>query len=142
MPSRLRPFNYEALTPSGLMCSGEAVGAVFPASDGMVGVLGGMAPLAALLGAGELTITSADQQQQHLYVEGGFAQVRDDVFTVLAGQCIPMDQLDPQDVHAELNAARAMPSDTPAAEAARELAIEAKRIKFRVVQHYRRSLRE
>ena len=56
-------FELEVLTPEGRACFTEAVSVVFPASDGLVGVLGRRGPMVALMGAGPLTVQQADGER-------------------------------------------------------------------------------
>jgi len=58
-----------------------------PMYDGELGVLRGRAPLIGRLGYGELR-TRRDTDIRRFYVDGGFAQVRDNVVTVLTPQAI------------------------------------------------------
>lgn len=60
---------------------------VLPMYDGELGVLPGRAPLIGRLGAGELRITASNQTQRY-YVDGGFAQVRANVVTVLTDRAL------------------------------------------------------
>ncbi len=66
-----------------------------PLYDGELGVLAGRAPLIGRLGFGELR-TRTDDAVRRYFVDGGFAQVRHDVVTVLTQRAIPADQLDAQ----------------------------------------------
>src|SRR5690348_13304824 len=53
-----------------------------PLYDGELGVLPGRAPLIGRLGFGELRVRSGARMDRY-FIDGGFAQVRDDVVTVL-----------------------------------------------------------
>ena len=64
-----------------------------PLYDGELGVLAGRAPLIGRLGFGELR-TRTDEVVRRYFVDGGFAQVRHDVVTVLTQRAIPADELD------------------------------------------------
>src|SRR6266478_2424281 len=64
-----------------------------PVYDGELGVLPGHTPLIARLGYGELR-TKVGESVQRYFVDGGFAQVRYDVVTVLTHRAIPADQID------------------------------------------------
>jgi F-type H+-transporting ATPase subunit epsilon len=79
---------------------------VLPLYDGELGVLPGRSPVLGRLGFGELR-TKAQGVTKRYFVDGGFAQVRDDVVTVLTNRAIPVAQLDPQAAEKELEAARA-----------------------------------
>ena len=77
-----------------------------PLYDGELGVLPGRSPLLGRLGFGELR-TKAQGATKRYFVDGGFAQVRDDVVTILTNRAIPAALLDPQAAEKELEAARA-----------------------------------
>src|SRR3954462_4454567 len=64
-----------------------------PLFDGELGVLPGRAPLIGRLGFGELR-TRTDGTIRRYFIDGGFAQVRDDVVTVLTSRAIPAEQVD------------------------------------------------
>jgi F-type H+-transporting ATPase subunit epsilon len=74
-----------------------------PLYDGELGVLPGRAPLIGRLGHGELRTRSADVVRRY-FVDGGFAQVRRDVVTVLTQRAIPSQQLDAAAAARELEA--------------------------------------
>jgi F-type H+-transporting ATPase subunit epsilon len=77
-----------------------------PVYDGELGVLPGHSPLIARLGYGELRTRSGDATRRY-FVDGGFAQVRDDVVTVLTNRAIPEAKIDTAVAEKELEAARA-----------------------------------
>src|SRR5947199_5429762 len=63
-----------------------------PMYDGELGVLPGRAPLIGRLGPGELR-TRRGEQTRRYYVDGGFAQVRADVVTVLTPRAVPAAEI-------------------------------------------------
>ena len=65
-----------------------------PLYDGELGVLPGRSPLIGRLGYGELRTRRGNQIHRY-FVDGGFAQVRDDVVTVLTNRAIPATSIDP-----------------------------------------------
>ena len=77
---------------------------VIPVYDGELGVLPGHTPLIARLGYGELRTRTGESVQSY-YVDGGFAQVRDDVVTVLTHRALPSGQIDPASATKELERA-------------------------------------
>jgi F-type H+-transporting ATPase subunit epsilon len=64
-----------------------------PVYDGELGVLPGHTPLVARLGYGELR-TKTGESVHRYFVDGGFAQVRSDVVTVLTHRAIPAEAVD------------------------------------------------
>ncbi len=90
---RKKKFAVRVLTPEGPVLTMEATSAIFPASDGLVGILPHHSPLMAALGRGAMFVRSVDDHNYTLDVTGGFAEFRANVLTVLAdssGQ--PVDQ--------------------------------------------------
>jgi F-type H+-transporting ATPase subunit epsilon len=75
------------VTPERELLDQSADFVVLPMYDGELGVLPGRAPLIGRLGAGEMRIT-ANNQTQRYYVDGGFAQVRANVVTVLTDRAL------------------------------------------------------
>src|SRR5205809_5091602 len=73
----------------------EAVDFVaLPMYDGELGVLPGRAPLIGRLGYGELR-TRHGSVTRRFFVDGGFAQVRANVVTVLTPGAIPAENMHP-----------------------------------------------
>jgi F-type H+-transporting ATPase subunit epsilon len=72
-----------------------------PLYDGELGVLAGRAPLIARLGYGELR-TRTDEVARWYFVDGGFAQIRNDVVTVLTQRAIPGSEIDERAAAREL----------------------------------------
>ena len=137
-----KSFNYEIITPTGLVAKGLAVSVSLPAEDGQIGILGGRSPLATEIGAGLLHAQKTDGMHEEYFIAGGFAQVREDWLTILAEQCLPLEWIDPRQVYAELDRARQMPKDTPAAAELRAQAVATARKKFNLAQEFHRGGQE
>lgn len=78
-----KTFRCRLLTAEEAILDVEALSVVFPAADGMVGVLVGRLPLVAALGAGRVTVRRPGREYR-VVVEGGAAHLRDNVLTILA----------------------------------------------------------
>jgi F-type H+-transporting ATPase subunit epsilon len=63
-----------------------------PMYDGELGVLPGRAPLIGRLGYGELR-TRSGAQTKRFYVDGGFAQIRANVVTVLTARALRAEEI-------------------------------------------------
>jgi F-type H+-transporting ATPase subunit epsilon len=96
-----------------------------PLFDGEMGVLPGRAALVGRLGYGELRVRRGNQTQ-HLYLEGGFVQVRDNTVTLLTPRALMADEIQPDVIREQLEASQA----TPGAVSARQMA----RAKLRVAR--------
>jgi F-type H+-transporting ATPase subunit epsilon len=78
-----------------------------PLYDGELGVLPGRAPMVGRLGFGELR-TSAQGTTKRYFVDGGFAQVRDNVVTILTNRAIAVALLNAEAAAKELEIAKAL----------------------------------
>jgi F-type H+-transporting ATPase subunit epsilon len=105
-----------------------------PLYDGELGVLPGRAPLIGRLGFGELR-TRVGSTTRRYFVDGGFAQVRDDVVTVLTGRAIPVDELDTAVAAEELDQARARRATNDAEQAEKARAVDRARAQLRAAEH-------
>lgn len=76
-----------------------------PGESGQMGVMGGHAPLMTTLVTGEIILHANDDEQEALFVNGGIAEVRPDVVTILADVAERVDDIDIQ--RAEAARARA-----------------------------------
>src|SRR5438132_2414379 len=83
-----------------------------PMYDGELGVLPGRAPLIGRLGYGELR-TKHGTSVRRFYIDGGFAQVRANVVTVLTPRALKAEEIKP-DVVAQALEAALVPAPTPA----------------------------
>ncbi len=102
-----------------------------PLYDGELGVMPGRAPLIGRLGHGELR-TREMGNTRRFYLDGGFAQVRDNVVTILTNRAIPADQIDATAAAAELERAKARSATTAEDQAIKATALERARALARV----------
>jgi F-type H+-transporting ATPase subunit epsilon len=83
-----------------------------PMFDGELGVLPGRAPLIGRLGQGELRTRHGTVTHRY-FVDGGFAQVRDDAVSVLTPRAMKAEEIDPRTAEQALQASG--PATTPEA---------------------------
>jgi F-type H+-transporting ATPase subunit epsilon len=88
-----KSLHLTVITPAKAVYDAAASAVVAPAFDGEVGVLPGHAPMLALLGTGELRITTADGNRKKLAVRGGFLQVNHNKVTVLTPESIAAEDV-------------------------------------------------
>ena len=100
--------------------------------DGELGVLPGRAPLIGRLGYGELRIRQATETKR-FFVDGGFAQVRANVVTVLTPRALKGEDIDTNAAQQALQAAHA-PATTPEAQEEQRKNQERARGQIRVAQ--------
>jgi F-type H+-transporting ATPase subunit epsilon len=124
------------VTPEKALLDTAADFVSLPMFDGELGVLPGRAPLIGRLGFGDLRIRRG-AQTQHVYVEGGFAQVRDDTVTVLTAKAIDAKDLKAEDARLALERAQAALKRAVGDEQqqAQLLAEERARAQLRVIAH-------
>jgi F-type H+-transporting ATPase subunit epsilon len=105
-----------------------------PLFDGELGVLPGRSPLIGRLGYGELR-TRARGATRRYFVDGGFAQVRDNVVTVLTNRAVPTAMVDVQAAEQELEKARSLRGSTEQEQSDRSRALDRARAQVRVAHH-------
>ena len=103
-----------------------------PMFDGELGVLPGRAPLIGRLWAGELRTRKGDVIKQY-FIDGGFAQIRGNVVTVLTSKAQPAEEIQPDVVARALEAAK-QPGRTPQEQDAQLKAQDRARAQLRVAR--------
>src|SRR4051794_37085857 len=93
------------VTPEKAVLDESAESVVLPMYDGELGVLVGRAPMIGRLGAGELRIVHHGRTQRY-FVDGGFAQVRSNVVTVLTSRAIKAGEINTAAASAALEEAK------------------------------------
>lgn len=77
-------FKCSLVTPEKLLFEADVIYAGLPAQDGYIGIQRQRAPLLAGLGNGHMDVRLADGTSKRFSLEGGFAQMRGNVLTVLS----------------------------------------------------------
>jgi F-type H+-transporting ATPase subunit epsilon len=103
-----------------------------PMYDGELGVLPGRAALIGRLGPGELRIRHGESTRR-FFVDGGFAQVRGDVVTVLTPRALKAEEIDVGAVSAALESAGGVAA-TPQAQAAQLKTQQRARAQLRIAE--------
>lgn len=106
-----RTLQCVVVTPERAVLDDEVEFVALPMYDGELGVLPGRAPLIGRLGFGELRLGQGTQARRY-FVDGGFAQVRGNVVTVLTSRAIRADEINVAQARQSLEAAR-QPTSTP-----------------------------
>ncbi len=94
--------------------------AIVPAHDGLIGILSGRAPLLLRIGVGPLRIDLVGGDQRFFLIDGGIAQMKDNVLTILTSSAQPASEIDAQSAQAEYAEALARRITDPASFDARE----------------------
>jgi F-type H+-transporting ATPase subunit epsilon len=82
------------------------------------------------LGFGELRLRRENQVRRY-YIDGGFAQVRDNIVTILTPQALKTEEINPEAVRQALEAAR-VPATTPDAQQSQYQAQQRARAQLRL----------
>jgi F-type H+-transporting ATPase subunit epsilon len=95
------------VTPERAVLDEAADFVALPMYDGELGVLPGRAALIGRLGFGELRLKQGGRTQRY-YVDGGFAQVRADVVTVLTPRALNAEEINAGGGRLTLSSAKAL----------------------------------
>ena len=122
------------VTPERAVLDETADFVVLPLYDGELGILPGRLPLIGRLGFGELRLVGAGRTRRY-YVDGGFAQVRADVVTVLTARALTAEEIPVEAARETLHTAQRAIATTPEAQAAHERQRERARAQLRIAGH-------
>jgi len=100
------PLRCVVVTPERALLDVEVDFVAVPMYDGELGVLPGRAPLIGRLGPGELR-TRRGNETHRFFVDGGFAQVRSNVVTVLTPRAMKAEEIDRATAEQALETAKA-----------------------------------
>jgi len=104
------------VTPEAQALDTHATYASIPAHDGQVGIQHLRANLMTKLGTGPLKLETNEGSIAY-FIQGGYAQVKNDRLTLLTDEAIPASEIEPSEAQAALKAAQALKGDTPDAQA-------------------------
>jgi F-type H+-transporting ATPase subunit epsilon len=107
-----KTFRCTIVTPTAALFDDEVTYASFPAWDGQQGVMTGQSPLLTRLGIGSLRLDVAQGGAKWFLLDGGFAQVHNDVLTLLTEGATPAENISLQEAQAQLAEANARISQT------------------------------
>lgn len=89
------------VTPEKTLLNEPADSLKFPLFDGLIGVYPSRAPMVGRLGFGELVIRSSAGDKS-FYIDGGFAQVKGKVVSILTNDATTLDGIDTAALKTEL----------------------------------------
>ena len=134
------PIKVEIVTPERLLMSRDIDMVVLPGESGQMGVMGGHAPLMTTLVTGEILLYENDEEQEALFVNGGIAEVRPDVVTILADVAERVDDIDIQRAEAARERAEASVAEaggTASAPPVHVAALRRSQVRLRVARRRR-----
>jgi F-type H+-transporting ATPase subunit epsilon len=130
-----RMLQCTVVTPERAVLDEPADFVSLPMYDGELGVLPGRAPLIGRLGAGELRLRRGHQERRY-FVDGGFAQVRRNVVTVLTPRAVRAEDIDAAAASQAL-ATALTPGKTPEEQDARLKDQQRARVQLRIAERAR-----
>lgn len=140
MKTEAKTFRCEISTPDGPVLEGEFVSVNLPALDGYMGVLANRAPITAVITTGLITLDKEQGEPKELFVSRGFLRVHENEMTILAEECKPVAELNPEAAWEMLQRAYKMPSETDDQRKIRDEAIASGRIRFSLAQKARKGM--
>jgi F-type H+-transporting ATPase subunit epsilon len=127
-----RQLQCVVVTPEKAVLDAPAEFVALPMYDGELGVLPGRAPLIGRLGYGELRIQQGPDTKRY-FVDGGFAQIRANVVTVLTARAMKGEDINLAAAQQALDASK-QPGATPELQEQQQKAQERARSQIRVSQ--------
>ncbi len=107
-------FKFELVSPERLLLSEQVVSVLAPGTEGYFTVMAGHAPQMATLKPGVVEAQLVSGGTKRIYVQGGFADINPDGFTLLAEHATPAEDMKATDLDAqiaELETTLANPAD-------------------------------
>lgn len=119
------------ITPEAQVYDGPVDAVIIPAHDGEIGILHNRAALLCKLGFGRMRLRSGEREESW-YVDAGFAQVLDNVVTVLTPNALRPEQIDRAVAETALTEARRLPVIDEVSERRKREAIARARAQLRI----------
>ena len=88
------PLKLEIVSPEKLLLSRDVDMVVIPAAEGDMGILEGHSPMTVMLRGGVVSLYEGEKVVESLFVADGFAEVTPEGCTVLAGEAMPVNEID------------------------------------------------
>ena len=95
-------FPFELVSPERLLVSEEVTAVVTPATEGYMTVMARHAPVMTALKPGVVVATLASGTERRFFVQGGFADITPERFTLLAERATPVEELDAAALEAQV----------------------------------------
>lgn len=98
-------FHFDFVGPERSLYSGEVESVQLPGTEGEMTVLAGHAPVLTSLRVGVIVVTERQNSGKRIYVRGGFADIGPTSVTVLAERAAPIEELTPESLDKDIEAA-------------------------------------
>ncbi len=121
------------VTPEKTLLDEPAESLKFPLFDGLIGIYPSRAPMVGRLGFGELVIRTTSGEKSY-YIDGGFAQVKGKVISILTNDALPLDALDKEALRSELAELSESVATTDADQEAKTARVDRIRLMLKLAQ--------
>lgn len=98
-------FQFDFVGPERTLYSGAVEAVQLPGTEGEMTVLPGHAPVITTLRVGVIVVTESQGNGKRIYVRGGFADIGPTSCTVLAERAAPIEELTPESIDRDIEAA-------------------------------------
>lgn len=98
-------FQFDFVGPERTLYSGPVESVQLPGTEGEMTVLAGHAPVLTSLRVGVIVVTERADSGKRIYVRGGFADIGPTGVTVLAERAAPIEELTPESLDRDIEAA-------------------------------------
>ena len=88
-------FQFDLVSPESVLMSQPVKQVVIPGAQGDFGVLADHAPLLSSIRPGVVRVTYENDETHMVFVGGGFADVKDNLCTILAEEAVTLDEIEP-----------------------------------------------
>lgn len=95
-------FKFELVSPERLLLSEQVTSVLAPGTEGYFTVMAGHAPLMATLKPGMVEAQLVSGGTKRIYVQGGFADINAESFTLLAEHATPAEELKREDLDRQI----------------------------------------
>lgn len=94
MQSKPAHFTLNIVSPEKIVYTDQAEMVVIPGESGELGILPCHEALISALRPGVIEIYENNAPKEHIFINGGFAEVSDDVCTILTEEAFPINEID------------------------------------------------
>ncbi len=95
-------FKFELVSPERLLLSEQVSAVVAPGSEGYFTAMPGHAPFMTTLKPGVVNATLASGGERRIFVQGGFADINPEGFTLLAEHALPVEEINAADLDQQI----------------------------------------
>ncbi|KQT87511.1 F0F1 ATP synthase subunit epsilon [Aurantimonas sp. Leaf443] len=112
-----KSFQFDLVSPERQLLSESVTAVNVPGSEGYFTVMAGHAPMMTTLKPGVISATLESGTEKRIYVRGGFADVNESGFTLLAERATPVEEMNAAELDRQIKDAEEDVADASTPEA-------------------------